>query len=55
MDKDKIIHSVYYEPSVFSSVQKTFIDAKEKDKTTTLKDVKEWFEKSINRKAQLKG
>ena len=55
MDKNKIINDVYFDAAGFGGVQKTYIDAKEKDNKITMKDVKDWFEKNINRKTQLKG
>ena len=55
MDKNKIINDIYYDPAGFSGIQKTYLDAKEKNDKITLTDVKEWFNKNINRKTQLKG
>ena len=55
MDKDKIIHDIYYDPAGFSGINKTYSDAKQKNNDITLNDVKEWFNKNINKKTQLKG
>ena len=50
-----IIKQVYYDPAGFDGIKKTFEDARKKDKNITLNDVKEWFEKNIEQKKQLKG
>ena len=47
MDKNKIINDIYYDPAGFSGIQKTYLDAKEKNDKITLTDVKEWFNKNI--------
>ena len=52
---DKIIPDVYYDPAGFDGIKKTFEDARKKDKTITYNIVKEWFEKNIEQKKQLKG
>ena len=54
-DKQTIIKQVYYDPAGFDGIKKTFEDARKKDKNITLNDVKEWFEKNIEQKKQLKG
>ena len=42
MDKDNIISKIYHDPAGFSSIQKTFNEAKKKDKTIKLEDVLKW-------------
>ena len=53
-NKDDIISSIYYDRSGYGSVNTTYQDAKRKDKTITVNDVKKWFEKN-ERKKQLSG
>ena len=55
MDKNEIIKKVYQDPAGFGGIQKTYKDAKEKDYKITLNDVKDWYNKNIDRKTQLKG
>ena len=55
MDKNNIINSIYKDQSGYSSIQKTYQDAKEKDSTITLQNVRDWFAKNVERKKQLKG
>ena len=55
MDKNEIIKKVYYDPSGFGSIQSTLKDARAKDKTITLNDVKAWFKINVERKTSLKG
>ena len=54
-NKDDIINSIYYDRSGYGSIATTYKDAKEKDKTITLNDVKEWFKKNVEQKKQLRG
>ena len=54
-NKDDIISSIYYDRSGFGSVATTYKDAKAKDETITLNDVKEWFKKNVEQKKQLRG
>ena len=44
-DKNKIISDIYFDRSGCGSIANTFKDAKAKDKSVTLADVKAWFEK----------
>ena len=53
--KDNVISSVYYDRGGFGSMQKTLQDAKTKDKTMKLDDVKRWFTKNVEQKKQLSG
>ena len=54
-NKDKIISDIYFDRAGFGSIQRTYQDAKEKDKTITLSDVKDWFSRNKERKKQLSG
>ena len=53
--KNKIIKDVYFSPSGYSSINNTFQEAKKKDKSITLADVKAWFDTNIQRTTQLRG
>ena len=55
MDKKYIIKNIYHDPSGFASVQQTYQEAREKDGSITLQNVKDWFSKNVERKKQLKG
>ena len=46
---------MHYDPSGFGSIQATLKDARAKDKTITLNDVKAWLEINVERKTNLKG
>ena len=54
-DKNKIISDIYFDRSGFGSIATTFKDAKAKDKSITLADVKAWFEKNVDRKRPMSG
>ena len=54
-NKDDIISNIYYDRSGFGSIATTYKDSKAKDATITLNDVKEWFQKNIEQKKQLRG
>ena len=46
---------MYYDPAGFGSIQTTLKDARAKDKTINLNDVKAWFKRNMERKTNLKG
>ena len=54
MDKNDIIKSIYYDRAGYSSIQKTYTDAKEKEPSITLKNVKDWFFKILEKKHTIK-
>ena len=54
-NKDAIINSIYYDKGGFGSIRTTYQDAKQKDSSITVNDVRQWFEKNIERKKQLSG
>ena len=47
IDKDKIIHDVYYTPSGYSSMRQTLDDARKKEKSIKMEDVKKWFNQHV--------
>ena len=53
--KAKNISKTYNDLSGFGSIKQTFEEARKKDKTITLNDVKAWKEHNIVRKTNLKG
>ena len=53
--KAENISRIYNDLSGFGSIKQAFDEARKKDKTITLNDVKEWKEKNIVRKTNLKG
>ena len=55
MDKNETIKKLYYDPAGFGSIQTTLKDAKVKDKTININDVKAWFKRNVERKTNLKG
>ena len=55
MDKNNIINNIYRDKSGYGSVQKTYEEAREKDNSITLKNVRDWFTQNVERKKQLKG
>ena len=48
-DKDKIINDVYYDRAGFGSQRTTYLDAKKKDPSITMQDVKDWFSENIEK------
>ena len=55
MDKSDIINRVYFDPAGYGSMANTLADARKKDKSITIDDVKAWFGKNIERKVGYKG
>ena len=53
--KQKIIADIYYDKSGFSSKAKTLKDAREKDKSITIKDVEEFFRQNVEIKKKPRG
>ena len=52
---DGLIKKIHYDTSGYGSVQETFKDAKKIDSTITVANVKDWFERNVERKKQLRG
>lgn len=46
-NKQKIINDIYYDRAGFGSKQTTLKDAREKEKTITMKDVEGFFRKEV--------
>ena len=55
MNKQNIISKIYTDPAGHGSIANTFKEAKVKDKSITLNDVKQRFAENVERKTQLKG
>ena len=55
VNKDDIIKNIYFDRSGFGSVQTTYQDAKKKEPSITLNDVKEWFKKNVEVKRKQRG
>ena len=55
MDKSDIINRVYFDPAGYGSMANTLADARKKDKSITIDDVKAWFGKNIERKVGYNG
>ena len=46
---------IYYDPGGYGSMQDTFKEAKKVDSSIKFSDVKDWFERSVQRKKNLRG
>ena len=55
MSKSDIISKIYNDPSGYGSIKTTPADAKLKDKTIKLDDVKNWFNKNVEQKNKHSG
>ncbi len=54
-EKDKIIHDLYYNKGGFGSIVNTHNQARQQDKSITIKYVKYWFNRNVERKSQVSG
>ena len=54
-DKDEIIKKTYYDRSGYGSIQKTYQDAKNRDNTITLENVRNWFYQNVENKRKPVG
>ena len=54
-EKQKIINDIYFDRAGFGSKATTLKDAREKDKTITMKDVEDFFRKNVEVKAKQRG
>ena len=43
MTKDEILNLIYFDPAGYGSIKQTYAEAKNKDKNTTIKDVKDFI------------
>ena len=55
INKNDIISKIYHDKSGYGSIATTYKDAKQKEQSITLNDFKEWFQKNIEQKKQLRG
>jgi len=55
MTKDEILNFIYFDPAGFGSMKETLMEARKKDKSITMKDVKEFIDKHVEQKKQLRG
>ena len=46
---ETLLNKLYFDPIGFQSQQKMFQEARTIDKSITLKDVKNWYEKNVNK------
>ena len=54
-DKNDVLKKIYFDRSGFGSIRTTYADAKAKDNTITMSDVKTFFEDYVEKKKQQKG
>ena len=50
MKYDGLIKKVYYDPGGYGTVQETFKEVKKLDSTIKVSDVRDWYERNIDRK-----
>ena len=55
MTKDEILSFIYLDPAGFGSIKQTYAEARKKDKSITMKDVKDFIDKHVEQKKQLRG
>ena len=55
MTKDEILKFIYLDPAGFGSIKQTYTEARKKDKTITMRDVKDFIDKHVEQKKQLRG
>ena len=55
MKFDELIKKVYYDPGGYGSIQDTFKEVKKLNSSVKLDDIKDWFERTIERKKNLRG
>ena len=53
--KTDLLKKIYFDRSGFGSLQTTYKDAKEQDKSITMNDVKDFFEGLVEKKKQLRS
>ena len=54
-EKQKIISDIYFDRSGYGSKAVTLKDARERDKTITMKDIEEFFKKNVEVKRKPRG
>ena len=55
MKFDELIKKVYHDPGGYGSIQDTFKEVKKLNSSVKLDDIKDWFERTIERKKNLRG
>ena len=55
MKFDSTTKKIYYDPGGYGSMQDTFKEVKKVDSSIKFSDVKDWFERSVERKKNLRG
>ena len=55
MSKEEILNFIYFDSAGYGSIKQTYEEAKKKDKTITIKDVKDFIDKHVEQKKQLRG
>ena len=53
MTKDELLNFIYFDPAGYGSIKQTYDEAKKK--TITMKDVKDFIDKHVEQKKQLRG
>ena len=48
-----LVEKIYYDPAGYGTVQETYKEAKKLDSTIKVSDVKDWYERNIDRKNNL--
>jgi stalled ribosome alternative rescue factor ArfA len=54
-NKENVISQIYFDPGGFGSIKQTFQDARKKDNSITLDDVKEFFRTRVEKKNKAYG
>ena len=54
-EKNNVISKIYFDPGGFGNIKQTFEDARKKDKSITLGDVKEFFRTRVEKKNKAYG
>ena len=55
MNKATVISGIYYDKAGYGSIKTTWQDAKKKDSSITIKDVRDWFSDNIEQKNSNEG
>ena len=55
MTKDELLNFIYFDPAGYGSIKQTQDEAKKKNETITMKDVKDFIDKHVEQKKQLRG
>lgn len=55
MNKASVISGIYYDRAGYGSIKTTWQDAKKKDSSITIKNVRDWFSNNIEQKKEQRG